>query len=181
MNKKIVILEGSPRKGGNTGMLAAEFIRGAEAAGHQVQSFHLADLNIHPCINCDACRRSEGPCVFRDDFDAVIEGVIACDALVLASPVYFYSLSGQIKTCIDRFYALERKVRDKKSYFLTSCAAPTAEYAQTAIDSYRGFIRCLRTVTVDGIVCAAGMKDKGSVAAKGAVALAEAYELGRSV
>ena len=163
--KKIVILQGSPRKNGNTDLLCDEFIRGARENGHEVEKIYLKDKNIHPCVACDYCRSHEGNCVFKekDDFEEMIQKVIAADVLVISSPVYFYSLTAQMKTAIDRFYAREQEVKNKAAYFITASAAPTEEYIQTAIAGFRGFISCFENVNEAGIIAGCGAAEKGDV------------------
>lgn len=163
--KKIVILQGSPRKGGNTDLLADEFARGAETSGHQVEKIYLADKNIHPCIACNACRRNGGNCVFqkKDDFESIVQAVIETDILVLSSPVYFYSLTAQMKTAVDRFYARENEVKNKTAYFITASAAPTEEHIQTAVACYQGFISCFKNIRDGGIIAGCGASEKGDV------------------
>lgn len=182
MAKKLVVLEGSPRKGGNTDLLSNAFIRGAEESGNEVTKFYLAQKNIHPCMGCNACRRTaEHPCVFqdKDDFEEIIQAVIAADVLVLASPVYFYGLTAQMKTALDRFYAKEMEVQDKKAYLITTCAAPTEEYTQTIRACFRGFISCFENVKEGGIVAGYGTMEKGDILSN--PAMQEAYEMGKQV
>lgn len=180
MAKKIVILEGSPRKGGNTDLLSDAFMRGAKEEGSKVTKFYLAQKEIHPCMGCGACRRSEGHnCVFKDkdDFEEIIQAVIGADVLVVASPVYFYSLTAQTKTAIDRFYAREMEIKDKTAYFITACAAPGEEYMETAKACFRGFISCFQNVVEGGIIAGPGCGDRGAVADK--PVMQDAYEMGK--
>ena len=179
--KKIVILLGSPRKNGNTDLLCDEFIRGARENGHEVEKIYLKDKNIHPCVACDYCRSHEGNCVFKekDDFEEMIQKVIAADVLVISSPVYFYSLTAQMKTAIDRFYAREQEVKNKAAYFITASAAPTEEYIQTAIAGFRGFISCFENVNEAGIIAGCGAAEKGDVTEM--TAFKKAFEMGKTL
>lgn len=179
--KKIVILQGSPRRNGNTDLLSEEFARGAKENGHEVEKIYLKDKNIHPCMGCDYCRSHEGNCVFkdRDDFEEIIQKVIAADVLVISSPVYFYSLTAQTKTAIDRFYAREYEVKDKAAYFITASAAPTEDYIQTAVAGFRGFISCFENVKEAGIIAGCGAAQRGDVTSLGAVQ--KAYEAGKGI
>lgn len=101
---KIVVLTGSPHKNGASNLLADRFVAGAEEAGHEVLRFDCAGAAVHPCIACDACRRNEGACVFSDDMAQLMPRLMEADAVVFASPVYYFGLSAQLKTVIDRFY-----------------------------------------------------------------------------
>ncbi len=113
MSKKILILAGSPRKGGNSDLLCDEFARGAAEAGHTVEKLRVAEKNIGYCRACYACRES-GVCAIHDDMAEVLQKMIDADVLVLASPVYFYSISAQLKAVIDRSVARWLEVKDKE-------------------------------------------------------------------
>lgn len=108
MGRKIVILNGSPRKAGNTSALTAEFTKGAKEAGHSVTEFFLDSMDIHGCKGCFGGHSSrECPCVQRDDMDKIYPAVKECDVIVLATPLYYWNMSGQIRTAFDRLFALE--------------------------------------------------------------------------
>lgn len=166
MSKKVIILEGSPRIGGNTDLLAEAFLQGVVEAGHTGEKIALAWKNIHPCLGCDYCRNSgKNECVYtdRDDFEEIIQKVIAADVLVLASPVYFYSFTAQMKTAIDRFYAREFEVKDKTAYLITAGAAPTEDYMETMTSCFRDFLACFENLKEGGILKACGVGAKGDV------------------
>ncbi len=102
MSKKIVILNGSPRKAGNTAALTAQFTKGAKEAGNTVTEFFLDGMDIHGCKGCFGGKSSrECPCVQRDDMDKIYPAVKECDVIVLATPLYYWNMSGQIRTAID--------------------------------------------------------------------------------
>lgn len=108
MRKKIVILNGSPRKNGNTSTLVKAFIEGAESVGNTVTEFFLDSMNIHGCKGCFGGHSSrECPCVQNDDMDIIYPAVRDCDVIVLATPLYYWNMSGQIRTTVDRLFALE--------------------------------------------------------------------------
>ena len=108
MEKKIVILNGSPRKNGNTSVLVKAFAEGAESAGHTVTEFFLDSMEIYGCKGCFGGHSSkECPCVQKDDMDLIYPAVKECDVVVLATPLYDWNMSGQIRTAIDRLFALE--------------------------------------------------------------------------
>lgn len=117
---KIVILEGSPNKKGSSNLLAENFIRGAEKAGHSVQIIDVAHANVHPCIGCIHCGY-EGPCVQKDDVDGIRAKILGADMLVFVTPLYYYGMSAQLKTLIDRFCAFNSSIQRKrmKSALLT--------------------------------------------------------------
>ena len=108
MGKRIVILNGSPRRNGNTSALIKSFTKGAENAGHTVTEFFLDGMNIHGCRGCFGGHSSrERPCVQKDDMDKIYPAVKESDVVVLASPLYYWNLSGQLRTAVDRLFALE--------------------------------------------------------------------------
>ncbi len=107
MSKKIVILNGSPRAKGNTAALIQAFAEGAEAAGHEVTRFDLQKMNIHPCFGCCAGGKNpESPCVQKDDMQIIYPAYKQADVVCLASPLYYWSISGQLKCAFDRLFAV---------------------------------------------------------------------------
>ena len=104
MSKKVLILSGSPRKGGNSDYLCDKFAQGARDAGHVVEKIFVSEKNIGYCRACYACRNSH-KCIINDDMAQILDKMIHADVLVLASPVYFYSINAQIKTVLDRTLA----------------------------------------------------------------------------
>lgn len=117
---KIVVLEGSPNKEGSSSLLASEFIRGAKEAGHNVQVADTAHADIHPCTGCIHCGY-EGSCVQRDDVTQIRQIILEADMLVFVTPLYYYGMSAQLKTLIDRFCAFNSSIQKKrmKSALLT--------------------------------------------------------------
>ena len=108
----IILLQGSPNKKGSTNILAEAFQRGAREAGHQVQRFDLMDFKIHPCTGCVSCGY-EGPCVQKDDNQKIQEAILNADMIVFATPLYYYGMSAQLKTVIDRFCAYNSSITRK--------------------------------------------------------------------
>jgi multimeric flavodoxin WrbA len=106
MSKNIVVLAGSPRKNGNTDKLAASFIDGAKSAGKTVTLFRVADMKIGGCLGCRHCFEEKGVCVRKDDMQGILDALLKADALVLASPVYYFGVTAQLKLAIDRTFAL---------------------------------------------------------------------------
>lgn len=109
MNKRyILVVNGSPRKSGNTALLADQLTAGAREAGAEVESFVLHDMDIRPCDACEVCHEtSQGTCIIRDDMQALYPRLQRADAIVIASPIYWFSVNAQTKLFIDRCYALE--------------------------------------------------------------------------
>lgn len=107
MYKKIVILNGSPRKNGNTSALVEAFTKGAEEAGNTVTTFFLDKMDIHGCKGCfGGGKNPESPCVQKDDMDKIYPAYKESDVVVLASPLYYWNLSGQLRTTFDRLFAV---------------------------------------------------------------------------
>jgi multimeric flavodoxin WrbA len=102
---KILILKGSPREKGNSSVLADQVAIGAHKAGAQVESIALHSLDLRPCDGCDFCKET-GMCVLKDDMQPIYTKLLAADAVVLASPIYWFTYTAQLKICIDRWYAL---------------------------------------------------------------------------
>lgn len=109
---KIVILQGSPNKNGSTAILAESFKKGAEEAGHSVKHFDVAAVDIKPCGGCAACGY-EGPCVLKDGNAEIRTAVLDADMLVFATPLYYYAMSAQLKTVIDRFCSYNSSITRK--------------------------------------------------------------------
>lgn len=140
MSKKVLIISGSPRKGGNSDLLCDRFREGAEAAGNTVEKVFLRSLKIGPCMACYGCR-GKGVCVQKDDMEELLDQMVKADVLVLATPVYFYSMDGQLKTMIDRTLPRYTEIRDKDVYFIATAAAGRRSMERT-MDAHRA----LRTV-----------------------------------
>lgn len=123
MSKKVLILSSSPRRGGNSDTLCDEFLRGAQEAGHEVEKIFLKDKTIHYCTGCGVCNEGK-PCPQKDDAPEIVRKMVAADVIVLATPVYFYTMSAQMKTLIDRCCAGYLEIRDKEFYFIVAAAKP---------------------------------------------------------
>lgn len=178
--KKVLIISGSPRKNGNTEALVKKFAAGAEKAGHQVEVIHLADKKIGYCVNCDSCRRNKTDCVFDDDARVIVSKTLECDVIVLATPVYFYNVTAQLKTLIDRFYAREHEffsLPEKDCYYLITNAG-LDHHQNSTVTVLDGFVACLRTVKVKGMIQANRVMFPGDI--EGSETLEKAYELGKN-
>src|SRR5574337_759359 len=122
MAKKVLVLSTSPRKGGNSDLLCDQFMLGAKEAGHRAEKIFLRAKRINHCVACGACQGNGGTCVQRDDMREVLDKMIAADVIVMATPVYFYTMNGQMKTLIDRTYARYTKISNKEMYFIVTAA-----------------------------------------------------------
>lgn len=135
----ILVLNGSPRKQGNTARLINAFAKGAKEAGHTVQIEDVANKNIHGCIACEYCHeKGNGACIQQDDMQALYPAIREADMLVLASPIYYYTMTGQLISALDRTYALGRLTHIKKTALILSSGGPDMYTAPIAQD--RGVI-----------------------------------------
>src|SRR5574344_1838212 len=119
--KKVLILSGSPRKGGNSDTLCDECMKCAIASGNEVEKIIVEGKNIGYCKACYACKDT-GVCVIKDDMADVLQKILGADVIVLSSPVYFYSISAQLKAVIDRTVARWLEFRDKEFYYIMTAA-----------------------------------------------------------
>ena len=110
---KIVVLEGSPNKHGSSNLLADQFIRGAEEAGHTVEIIDAAHADLHPCTGCIYCGY-EGPCVQKDDMEQFRKQILNADMMVFVTPLYYFGMSAQLKMVIDRFYSFNGDLMTKQ-------------------------------------------------------------------
>ena len=180
MGKKIVVLSTSPRMGGNSEMMADAFIRGAAEAGHEAEKIHLYDKKIEFCKGCLACQHT-GACVIRDDAAVIVEQMRQADVLVFATPIYFYEMSGQMKTLLDRTNPLfpgEYAFRD--IYLLAASADQEASSMDGAVKGLEGWISCFEEAHLSGVIRGAGADKKGEIE-NVPEALNAAYEFGRNV
>ena len=109
---KIIVLEGSPNQRGSSNLLAGQFIRGAEEAGHTVSAVDIPRAGIHPCTGCVRCGY-EGPCVQKDGMEPLREKILSSDMLVFVTPLYYYGMSAQLKAAVDRFCSFNSSLTAK--------------------------------------------------------------------
>jgi len=178
MSKKILILSSRPRKKGNSNALCDEFMKGAVETGNQVEKVVLAEKKINYCIACNSCRRT-GKCAQKDDMEPILDSVLAADAVVLATPVYFYSMSAQLKTMIDRMYAQYTKIANKDFYFIVAAANSSKAALEPAIEGFHAFTSCLPGAKEKGIVYGTGAWEAGDILKSRA--MKQAYEMGKAV
>ena len=182
MSKKIVVLNGSPRKNGNTSALVREFSKGAESTGNTVTVFFLGDMDIHECKGCFGGHSSrECPCVQKDDMDKSYPVVRESDIVVLATPLYYWNMSGQLRTAVDRLFALEEgdgnllRGNGRASALLMAAEGNGFEDVVLYYDHLMEHLRWKNL----GHVLAGGNGDVGDI--EGKPELKEAYELGRAI
>ncbi len=177
MVKKVLIISASPRTGGNSDLLCDQFKKGAEEAGNTVEKVQLQKQKIGGCLACYGCRGT-GVCVQKDDMEELLDKMVEADVLVLATPVYFYSMDGQLKTMIDRTLPRYTQIKDKELYFIATAAAGRRAMERT-MDAMQGFADCLPGARVMGRIYGEGVYQKGEVEAT--AAFEQAHEAGRSL
>ncbi len=179
MGKNVLILSGSPRKNGNSDVLCDEFARGATDGGNHVEKIRVAEKKIGYCRACYYCRDHGGECAIKDDMAEVLQKMIDADVIVLASPVYFYSIDAQLKAVIDRTVARWLEVNNKEFYYIITCADSNRRSALTTLDCFRGYADCVDGAVEKGVVYGTGVYQKGEI--ENTSAMRDAYELGRNV
>jgi len=161
--KKVLILSGSPRKGGNSDILCDEFYKGAVKSGNAVEKIRVCEKKISPCLGCYHCKGNGGKCVFQDDMAEVLQKIIDADVLVLATPVYFYSMCAQLKTVIDRTVARWTEIANKDLYYILTSAEDERDTMDSTIASLHGFAMCIDGYDEKGILYGRGVSEKGEV------------------
>lgn len=175
--KNILIINSTNRRGGNSQILAEQFAKGVKDSGNNVQTINLRDLNLKFCMGCLACQKI-GKCVLNDDQNALLPIVKNADVIVFATPVYYYSMCGQLKTFLDRLNPLYGQENKFKDVYLLATSADTDKCAMDGtIKGVQGWIDCFDGVQLCGVVYGVGADGVGEV--KDTPAFAEAYEMGK--
>ena len=179
MSKNVLILSSSPRKGGNSEMLAASFAKGAEEAGHRVETVYLREKRYGFCRGCLSCLKT-GRCAIKDDAVEIAARMCETDVLVFATPVYYYSVSGQLKTMLDRANPLYgSNYAFTKSYLLATAADDGAETVEGTVKAIQGWVDCFERCELAETIFAGGVNGVGDIA--GHPALEKAYAAGRAI
>ena len=160
--KHIVILSGSPRKNGNTNLLCRQFQQGAEEAGHNVRFIPLAEKRIGFCRACDVCMRNGGACIQKDDMENILCAFQQADVVVLATPVYFYGVSAQMKACIDRTYPIWQHFGRKEVYYIVS-AGLGEDIIARSLGDLDGFVEHFEQYEIKGRLYASNVMEAGAV------------------
>jgi len=183
-NRYVLILKGSPREKGNSSILADQVADGARAAGAEVESFHLHSMDIRPCDACDACQGTDADCIIEDDMQLLYPKLRSADAIVVASPIYWFTMSAQTKLCIDRWYALEDPQGSAlagKQIGIVLTYGDTDPYTSGAINAIRAFQDMFRYVkaNIAGIVYGSASK-AGEIQSQQEL-MERAYKLGQKL
>lgn len=179
MNKKVLVLSASPRKGGNSDLLCDQFMLGAKEAGHQAEKIFVRDKKINYCVACDVCKNNGDDCDQNDDMAEVLDKMIAADVIVMATPVYFYTMNAQMKTLIDRTYSKYTEISNKDIYFIVTAAVNRKQALERTIEGFRGFTSALSGAKEKCIIYGTSAWNIGDI--KGSKAMDQAYEMGKSV
>lgn len=178
MNKNVLIISASPRRGGNSDALCDQFLAGALAAGHKAEKVFLRDHKINYCMGCGVCNASHR-CVQQDDMAPLIDKMLAADVIVLSTPVYFYSMAAQLKTFIDRCVPRYTDMSGKEVYFIISAADDSQKNMTSTLEALRGFTRdCLEGTIEKGVLYGTGSWKTGEV--KNLPVYRQAYEAGKN-
>ena len=183
MSKNILVLTGSPRKGGNSELLADAFIQGAMENGHTINKFETAFKSIHGCSACEACWNNGKVCVFEDDFIELVQFLKVADVLVLCTPVYWFGMTAQIKLAIDRLFTFMNPKCPNKLKIKESCLIACAEDSDEkvfdgTIGTYKGIVDYLEWED-RGILTVPSVYKIGDVLETGAIA--KALKMGNSI
>lgn len=179
MARKVLVVTSSPRKNGNSSMLADAFIEGAQQAGNTVHRVDVGHAKINGCLDCKHCFTHEGVCIQKDDMQDIYPLLRECDVLVIASPIYFFTLNAQIKAFIDRMFCMIGKpFAVKSTVLLTVQEDKDQTVADNAVNTYKAMTSYIKWEDL-GIISVAGVNDKGAI--EGNPKLDEARALGASI
>lgn len=157
----ILLINGSPRKDGNTEIMADAFLEGAKQSGNEVTKVNLSEVKVNPCVDCEYCFAHNGVCVQKDGMTEIFAAMDQADMIVFASPIYYFGMSAQIEAVIDRFFA-----RSNIGYHPTSCAllldSGSPDVYTAAIAQYRDTAGYLKWKD-RGIFTISGMASKGAM------------------
>lgn len=179
MQKKIVVITGSPRKKGNTMTLTETFIQSVNAKGHVVTRFDAAELNVRGCRACDACYQTGKACVFDDDFNQIASAIEDADVVIFAAPVYWYTFPAQIKAVIDKMYSIQAK-RDLKgieSGLISCCAEDDKATFEGICFAYRRTIELMQWNNI-GEVLVPKVLEQGDIKKTDGIARVNAFAEG---
>jgi multimeric flavodoxin WrbA len=182
MGKRIIVLLGSPRKKGNSAKLAGYVVKGAKAKGAKVETFYLNGMNIRPCQACMKCRREKSKgCAIKDDMQALYPKLEEADAIVIASPIYWFNISAQTKTFIDRCYCVAvegRNIFRGKRFAFLLAYADVDPFASGAVNALRSFQDMCNYIQAEIAGMVYGSAEGPGEIAKNKALMEEAFQLG---
>jgi multimeric flavodoxin WrbA len=163
VNKRVLILSSSPRRKGNSDLLCDQFMSGAKESGNTVEKIFLKDKRINYCTGCGTCLNGKKPCPQKDDMAEILEKMISSDVIVMATPVYFYTMCAQMKTLIDRCCARYTEINDKEFYFIVTAADNNKQSINRTLEEFRGFTSCLDGPKEMGTIFGTGAWNMGDI------------------
>jgi multimeric flavodoxin WrbA len=176
--KKILVISTSPRRGSNSEALAEAFASGAREAGHEVECVSLRGKDVQFCRGCFVCQETQR-CVIHDDADTLRQKALEADVLVFATPIYYYEMSGQLKTLLDRFNPLFPSDYAFRDVYLMTAAAEDEDFVpQRALNGLEGWVECFERAKLAGHVFMGGVTEAGENPAH--PALRQARSMGRN-
>jgi multimeric flavodoxin WrbA len=184
MGKKILILKGSPRERGNSSTLAGQVAAGAKAAGAEVESIYLHGLDIRPCDACDSCTQPGTICIIEDDMQTLYPKIRAADAIVLATPVYWFTFSAQLKLCIDRWYGFQSSNWEEmrgRQFALVLVYGDSDLYTSGGINAIHTFESMCRYLKAEVVGMVYGTANDIGDVEKQPELMDQAYQLGRKL
>jgi multimeric flavodoxin WrbA len=184
-SKSILIFTGSPRRRGNSSILAGRVAEGAKAGGADVESYFLHDMEIKPCDACEACRdKTETDCLLDDDLRDVFPKIRQADGIVIASPIYWFTVSAQTKLFMDRWYALggpEGHAFKGKKFGIVLTYADADPFTSGAVNALRTFQDALNYVGAEIVDMVYGSAWEAGEIKKNKEVMEKAYELGKKM
>jgi multimeric flavodoxin WrbA len=178
MSRKVLALSSSPRKGGNSDLLCDQFILGARQAGHHAEKICFKDKKINFCTGCGTCLKDGKRCPQKDDMTEILEKMVSADVIVMATPVYFYTMSGQMKTLIDRTCSRYTEITNKEFYFIATAADGSRRAMERTLEGFRAFTSCLKGAKEKGVICGVCAWNIGDI--KKSDTLKQAFEMGKN-
>ncbi len=151
---------------------------GVRKVGHHAEKTSLKDVRINYCTGCGTCFKGRS-CPQKDDMPEILQKMIAADVIVMATPVYFYTMNAQMKTLIDRTCSRYTEIRNKEFYFIVTAAASSKRALERTVEGYRGFTSCLNGAKERGVIYGTSAWNIGDI--KKSEAMKQAYEMGKVV
>lgn len=181
MSKKVLVITGSARFGGNSDLMADAFLQGAQAAGNKVTKVEAAKLDFKPCRACNTCYSKGVACNYQDDFNEIAPLIEEADVIAFSTPIYWSSYPAQLKMIIDKFYSFmiaQRDISNKESFFLLCGEDASTSVYQGLLDSYTSMIDFLKWKDAGRLVMMS-VNEKGQI--RDTDGLKKAEELGRNI
>ncbi|MBR0353241.1 MAG: flavodoxin family protein [Oscillospiraceae bacterium] len=177
---KVLVITTSLRAKSNSDRLAEELIRGAKDAGHEVEQISLKGKEIRFCIGCLSCQKTQ-KCVQKDDAVRIAEKVKEAETLVFVTPIYYYEMSGQMKTLLDRMNPLYPSDYKFRKVYMLSVAAEDEDYVpEKAVSGLQGWVDCFEKAELAGTLFCGGISDPNEATGR-SVELDEAYQFGKQL